>query len=75
MKFSTTVAVLAALTTAALASPTTGEHYGGRPKGFPYADGPNFKLDGRPFLFAGSNAYWFPFINVRAIPLPHPHSF
>ena len=26
-------------------------------------------LDGEPFLFAGSNAYWLPFINVSGLAL------
>jgi len=28
-------------------------------------------LDGKPFLFAGSNAYWLPFINVSNHLKPH----
>ena len=64
MKFSTGAAALALLATQSIASPTSGKGHNKRPKGFPYADGEHFKLDGKPFLFAGSNAYWFPFINV-----------
>jgi len=63
MKFSTGAAALALLATQSIASPTSGKGHNKRPKGFPYADGEHFKLDGKPFLFAGSNAYWFPFIN------------
>ena len=34
------------------------------PKGFVTTDGTEFKLDGEKFIFAGSNAYYFPFDNV-----------
>ena len=34
------------------------------PKGFAYAEGTRFKVDGKDFYFAGSNAYYFPFANV-----------
>lgn len=35
------------------------------PKGFVTTKGTEFYLDGKPFRFAGSNAYYFPFDNVR----------
>lgn len=34
------------------------------PKGFVTTDGTKFKVDGKDFYFAGSNAYYFPFNNV-----------
>jgi len=35
------------------------------PKGFVTREGQVFKLDGKNFYFAGSNAYYFPFNDVR----------
>lgn len=34
------------------------------PKGFVSREGEVFKLDGKDFYFAGSNAYYFPFNDV-----------
>lgn len=36
-----------------------------KPKGFVSREGEVFKLDGKDFYFAGSNAYYFPFNDVR----------
>ncbi|KAH6869597.1 glycoside hydrolase superfamily [Coprinopsis sp. MPI-PUGE-AT-0042] len=33
------------------------------PKGFAYTEATKFKVDGKDFYFAGSNAYYFPFAN------------
>lgn len=35
------------------------------PPGFVTTSGNVFKLDGKDFYFAGSNAYYFPFNDVR----------
>jgi mannan endo-1,4-beta-mannosidase len=37
------------------------------PRGFVTGEGEVFKLDGKEFYFAGSNAYYFPFNDVRAL--------
>lgn len=64
MKFSA-AAALAILATGVVATPTT-EKFGPNkvPKGFAYTDGEIFRVDGKPFLYAGSNAYWLPFLEV-----------
>jgi mannan endo-1,4-beta-mannosidase len=36
------------------------------PKGFVTTNGEVFKLDGKDFYFAGSNAYYFPFSDVTS---------
>ncbi|KAL1961385.1 hypothetical protein VTO42DRAFT_113 [Malbranchea cinnamomea] len=53
---------LALLTGAAVAAPGRG-HHGKPPKGFVTTTGTEFRLDGKKFYFAGSNAYYFPFNN------------
>lgn len=55
----------ALLTGAAVAAPGWGGHHDRPPRGFVTTKGTEFRLDGRKFYFAGSNAYYFPFNNVR----------
>lgn len=38
------------------------------PKGFVTTNGPKFQLDGKDFYFAGTNAYYLPFLNVYLPP-------
>ena len=51
------LSLLSLLATGASAAPSQGKV----PKGFVTTDGNHFKLDGKDFYFAGSNAYYFPF--------------
>lgn len=37
------------------------------PRGFVTTSGTKFQLDGKDFYYAGSNAYYFPFNDVREI--------
>ncbi|CCC07605.1 hypothetical protein SMACR_08144 [Sordaria macrospora] len=51
------LSLLSLLATGVSAAPGKGKV----PKGFVTAEGDHFKLDGKNFYFAGSNAYYFPF--------------
>jgi mannan endo-1,4-beta-mannosidase len=62
MKF-TASAVVAYLASTGVAL-SVRELPGKKPKGFVYTDGWKFMLDGKPFLYAGTNAYWLPFLEV-----------
>lgn len=66
MKFTSTI-TLAALVASSAASPAaldkrTGYGPNKVPRGFAYTDGEIFRVTGKPYLFAGSNAYWLPFL-------------
>lgn len=67
MKFSTGTA-LALLASCATALPGGDDERGSKkPKGIVYTDGWKFKVDGEPFLYAGTNAYWLPFLEASAV--------
>lgn len=57
------LSILSLLATGVSAAPGKGKV----PKGFVTAEGDHFKLDGKDFYFAGSNAYYFPFNVSTAI--------
>lgn len=63
----TLITAVAALTAVASAIPPPS--YAPKP-GFVTTDGTDFSLDGKPFFFAGSNAYYLPFGNVSPTPDP-----
>lgn len=60
----------ALLTAAAVAAPSDheGPPHDKPPRGFVTTKGTEFRLDGKKFYFAGSNAYYFPFDDVRFHP-------
>jgi len=69
MRFSA-AATLAVLATGAVATPPKPSYGPNKvPKGFAYTDGEIFRVDGKPFLYAGSNAYWLPFLEVGCLVL------
>ena len=56
---------LALLASTAAALPAANLNKKAPPAGFVSANGNKFQLDGKDFYFAGSNAYYFPFTQVR----------
>ena len=38
-----------------------------RPSGFVHTVDENFAIDGKPFFFAGADAYWFQFLDVSIL--------
>lgn len=57
----TNIVALCGLVGAAAGAPTARQEDGG----FVTTNGQSFQLDGEDFVFAGSNAYYFPFSGVR----------
>jgi len=71
MCLSGSLLVLLLLSTTAVFSASTGELSSSRPRGFIHTIGQNFAIESQPFFFAGANAYWFQFLDVRTIS-PYP---
>jgi hypothetical protein len=64
LRWSLTVMLFCSLLATLLVSAAPVSAYRGHPRGFAYADGENFAIDGNKFYYFGTNAYWFPFLSV-----------
>jgi len=73
MLFSSSLLTYGLLATGVVAVPSK-KHPTRASKGFVTVEGEKFKLDGKDFYFAGSNAYYFPFNNASSIPSVYGNS-
>jgi len=67
MRLSGSLLVPLLLPATAVFATSTGEISSSRPRGFIHTIGQNFAIESQPFFFAGTNAYWFQFLDVSTI--------